>query len=91
MADDPDEKTPRLRRSSSVPPPLSIPEEESTEGDTITALVTSNPLANLNAAAPPSTATNSLPSRIRRRSSVSILQALVNASHLLPTHDARQR
>jgi hypothetical protein len=34
---------------------------------------------------------NSNTPRTRRRSSISILQALVSSSHLLPTNDARKR
>jgi hypothetical protein len=73
------------RRSSITEPVASI---ESDGNDTITALVNSNPLYDSNTR---KSSKDDIPQRSRRRSSLSIIQALVNTSHLLTTHDARKR
>ena len=57
--------------------------------ETITALITSAGLFNQNVV--DESETQSQEQTTRRRSSVSILQALVNTSHLLSTNDARKR
>jgi hypothetical protein len=87
MTDDIEETKPRSRRSSSVPPPPILEEQNSTS--TISELYHSNPLIDPDAATVASR--NSNTPRTRRRSSISILQALVSSSHLLPTNDARKR
>ena len=56
--------------------------------DSLTTLINSNPLYETNLQ---DTSTNENQQRPRRRSSVSIIQALVNTSHLLSTNDARRR
>jgi hypothetical protein len=87
MTDDKKETNPRSYRSS-IGLPATIPEEPSSGTSTISALVNSTPLADPAAA-------NGLPNgssyRPRRRSSVSILQALVNSSHSIATKDVRSR
>ncbi len=87
MTDDSERIKPRGRRASTIPPPT-IP-EESISNSTITALINSNPLVEPNDAVAASI-NNGTP-RTRRRSSVSILQALVGANQLLHTKDARGR
>jgi hypothetical protein len=84
MTDEEEEHKSRSPRSSSLPPlpPSSSITNES--NSTIGALINTNPLPETN-----TTTDNS--ARNRRRSSVSILQALVTSSHLLATHDARRR
>jgi len=82
MTDEEEEHKSRSPRSSSLPPPLSSITDES--NSTIGTLINTNPLPELN-----TTTDNS--ARNRRRSSVSILQALVTSSHLLATNDARRR
>lgn len=62
---------------------------ESNGNETISALVTSTGLFDQNVA--DESETQSQERTTRRRSSVSILQALVNTSHLLSTNDARRR
>ena len=86
MTDDTEEHHSRSRRSSSVPR-LSSPISEE-PNSTIAALVNSNVLAE---SITTIASTNESSTRNRRRSSMSILQALVTSSHLLPTHDARKR
>jgi hypothetical protein len=83
MTDEEEEHKSRSPRSSSLPPPpsSSITDESNS---TIGTLINTNPLPELN-----TTIDNS--ARNRRRSSVSILQALVTSNHLLATHDARRR
>lgn len=92
MTDDAVETKLRTRRPSSLPP-TAIPEESSITS-TLDLLVSANPLANPDAAVTPiasvPTSHNNTP-RTRRRSSVSIIQALVTSSHLLRTKDARNR
>jgi hypothetical protein len=73
------------RRNSSTEPEASI---ESDGNDTLTALINGNPLHDSNTK---TSSKDDIPQRSRRRSSLSIIQALVNTSHLLTTHDARKR
>jgi len=73
------------RRSSDTELEASI---ESDGNDTITALINGNPLYDSNTI---KISKDDIPQRSRRRSSLSIIQALVNTSHLLTTHDARKR
>lgn len=61
---------------------------EPTTADTITALVHTVPTIELNNI--PHAKDNTSPD-VRRRSSVSIIQALANTKHLLTTNDARKR
>jgi hypothetical protein len=87
MTDDHNGTSPRNHRSSSGVPPT-IPEEPSSNS-TISALVINTPLVEPTAAV--NGLSNSSPVRSRRRSSVSILQALVHSNHLIPTRDVRNR
>ncbi len=87
MTDDTEENTPVNRRLSSAPLPPPTIQEESNSTSTIASLINSNPLVDPEIAAP----TNINTPLSRRRSSVSILQALVTSSHLLATNDARKR
>ena len=86
MTDNHDQTTPRGHRSSSGFPPT-IPEEPSSNS-TISALVTSTPLIDPTAV---NNVSNGSIGRPRRRSSVSIIQALVHANHSIPTKDVRNR
>jgi hypothetical protein len=86
MTDDREENTSRTWQSSiGIPPTIS---EDPSSNSTISALVTNTPLLDQSAA---TVLPNGNTPRPRRRSSVSILQALVNSSHSLPTPDARRR
>ncbi|CAF0909926.1 unnamed protein product [Adineta ricciae] len=71
---------------SSVDDPGTITEIQT--NDTLTALMNSNPLYETHLQ---DTSTDENQPRPRRRSSVSVIQALVNTSHLLSTNDARRR
>lgn len=80
-----DEKRLRFRRSSIIPPPT-IAEEPSSDS-TIAALVSSTPIVEPTIPIPP----NNIIPRPRRRSSLSVIQALIGYNGLLPTPDARKR
>jgi hypothetical protein len=87
MTDNTEQSSPRGRPTSNDEQ-ITVTSIESTTNETITALVNGNPLFDSN------TINNSRddnPERLRRRSSVSIIQALVNTSHILTTNDARKR
>jgi hypothetical protein len=90
MTDDTEGNKPGSHQFSSAPLLPPTIEEESNSTSTITALINSNPLVDpdIAAAAAP---TNITTPRTRRRSSISILQSIVNSNHLLPTNDARKR
>lgn len=67
---------------------VQVTSAELTSNETIAALINGASLFD------PDTVNNTQdnsPPRSRRRSSVSIIQALVNTSHLLSTNDARKR
>lgn len=82
--DEIDEKRPRARRSSIIPPTI---QEESSSNSTIAALVSSTPIVE-----PDTPVTLNTPnSRPRRRSSFSVIQSLITSNGLLPTNDARKR
>ena len=87
MSNETEENRLRNRRASTLPPPT-IPEEPS-NSSAISALIHSTPIIDPDVV--PNPPTGSTSSRTRRRSSVSIIQALVASSHLLATHDARKR
>jgi hypothetical protein len=85
MTDHAEQNSLRLQPTSSEEPETSV---ESTNNEAIATLVNGIPLFD------PNTINNSRddsPQPVRRRSSVSIIQALVNTSHLLTTNDARKR
>ena len=83
---DQDERSSSSSSQNSVVEPVASAECD--RNDTITALVNANPLRDSSAN---ETVKDASPPPTRRRSSVSILQALVNTSHLLTTNDARKR
>lgn len=87
MADHNDQSSSRSRRTSTTTEPLTS--METTTNPTITLLMNGNPLHDSNTINIPKD--DSQQQRTRRRSSLSIIQALVNTSHLLSTHDARKR
>lgn len=85
MTEQADEQSLSSQSNSSIEPITLV---EPASGETIAALVEASPLIDS------STITNSRdnsPPSTRRRSSVSIIQALANTRHLLTTHDARKR
>jgi len=87
MTDNTKQSSPRGRPTSSDEQ-ITVTSIESTTNETVTALVNVTPLCD------PNTIDNSQDDTTelsRRRSSVSIIQALVNTSHILTTNDARKR
>jgi len=87
MTDNTQQSSPRGRRTS-IDEQITVTSIESTTNETLTALVNGTPLLDSN------TINNSgddSPERLRRRSSVSIIQTLVNTSHILTTNNARKR
>lgn len=86
MTDVTDETKPQDRQTSFAQQPTIL--EEPSSISTISALVNSTPLLDPTTA---NVSANNIIPRTRRRSSVSILQALVGTSHLLATNDARKR
>ncbi|CAF2312683.1 unnamed protein product [Rotaria sp. Silwood2] len=85
MTDLTERKSPTSESTSSAEPAASI---ESTANETISALINSTPLADSNTI---HNSRDNSPPTLRRRSSVSIIQALANTRHLLTTNDARKR
>ena len=80
-----DEKRLRVRRSSIIPPPTIA--EEPSENSTIAALISSTPIVE-----PTNPISSNNPVlRPRRRSSHSVIQAVIGANGLLATHDVRRR
>ena len=75
-------------RSAVTVEEASITTEDATPNRTIAALANG---AALLAADKIDQVRDDSPERLRRRSSMSIVQALVNTSHLLSTNDARKR
>jgi hypothetical protein len=87
MTDNTEQSSPRGRPTSNDEQ-ITVTSIESTTNETITALVNGNPLFDSNTI---NNSRDDSPERLRRRSSVSIIQALVNTSHILTTNDARKR
>ncbi|CAF3819836.1 unnamed protein product [Rotaria sordida] len=85
MTDHTEQKSPTNHSTFSIDPVTST---ESTVNDTIAALINSTPLVDSNTL---HTSRDNSPQTLRRRSSVSIIQALANTRHLLTTNDARKR
>jgi hypothetical protein len=85
MTDQTEQTSPRGRPTSSDEPETST---ESNSNETISVLINGASLVDSNTN---NNSRDDSPPRSRRRSSVSILQALVNTSHLLTTNDARKR
>ncbi|CAF0974246.1 unnamed protein product [Adineta steineri] len=86
MTNHTESSSPKSRRGS-LTEPVSTSTEQTTN-DTIASLLNGHPLHQSNSN---DNTRNASPQRPRRRSSVSIIQALVNTSHLLSTNDARKR
>ncbi|CAF3428368.1 unnamed protein product [Rotaria socialis] len=87
MTNETEEGKPRVRGASFSLEPV---DEEPATNTTIAELVQNSTLLNHHASPHPHTSINKTQQRSRRRSSVSILQALAQAQ-LLATHDARKR
>lgn len=87
MTDETEEKRSRGRRNSIVYPPTIS--EQPSRNSTISNLVNSTPLLDPNGIA--GTPNNSTTPRPRRRSSFSIIQALIGSNALLSTNEARKR
>jgi hypothetical protein len=85
MTDNTEQKSPSSSETSNVE---QIQPTESTTSDTITALINAAPVLNSNTI---DNSGNDSAQNSRRRSSGSILQALLNTSHLLTINDARKR
>jgi hypothetical protein len=86
MTDENESKSSRGRSSSSEEP-VTIT-TDSVTNDTIASLINNNPSLDVNKI---NNSRDDSPEPLRRRSSVSIIQALVSSSHLLTTNDARKR
>jgi hypothetical protein len=85
MTDPTEEESSRSHSPSKIQPTTSI---ESNGSEAIAALINGAPILDSNMI---NNSRDDSPPRTRRRSSVSIIQALVNTSHLLTTNDARKR
>ena len=91
MADQIEPNSPRDRPSSPEEPEITTittTTAESVSNETIAALINGAQIVDVDK---DEKARDDGPQRSRRRSSVSIIQALVNTSHLLTTNDARKR
>ena len=85
MTDPTEEESSRGPSPSKIQPTTSI---ESNNSEAIAALINGAPILDSNTI---NNSRDDSPPRTRRRSSISIIQALVNTSHLLTTNDARKR
>jgi hypothetical protein len=85
MTDQIGQESSRDRSSSSEDP---VTNTDSVANETIATLINNNPMLDANKI---NNSRDDSPERLRRRSSVSIIQALVSSSHLLTTNDARKR
>jgi hypothetical protein len=86
MTDENELKLSKGRSSSSEEPVTTT--TDSVTNDTIASLINNNSALDINKI---NNSRDDNPEPLRRRSSVSIIQALVSSSHLLTTNDARKR